>query len=257
VAGGKELYLVLADDIFDQVFASLTAAGKLETGFEQGGLTINDLIPNLDDPALLPVKLLLQSRNLTGATEIVLHASTDVPPRALIQDNPATDEIEVAARLNDVSILMIADRNQNGLDGELTSTPQCFATGAPTIGDCSLFSACLDLIVPATLDLQMIGGEPTVLTDVGTLVTDDLQTGIVCGAPFSSGDASIVDQATASAIIDAFLAALDPSVPPFTAEGLDLGGFVTLENPRLIVIETDGNASFQEYLGVTTDVSAP
>ena len=257
ISGGLEIFLVLADDVLDQVLASLTAAGKLKTGFEQGGLIIYDLIPNLDDPALLPVKLVLQARNLTGSTPIVLHARSDVPPRLLIQDDPLTDSVEVSARLNDISVAMIADRNENGLDGELSSVPKCFGTAAPTSGDCSLFSACLDLIVPASLDLEVPGGVPTILTDVGDFVVNDLQTGIVCGAAFSSGDDDIVDEATASAIVESLLNALDPAVPPLAAEGFDLGGFVTLENPRLIAVDTDGDTSFQDFIGVTADISAP
>ncbi len=37
-------------------------------------------------------------------------------------------------------------------------------------------------------------------------------------------------------------------------EGLDLGGLVNFTNRRLIAIETDGNAAFQDYLGITGDL---
>jgi hypothetical protein len=43
--------------------------------------------------------------------------------------------------------------------------------------------------------------------------------------------------------------------PPLCLEGLDLGGFVTLQNPKIIAVETDGDLEFQKYIGITGGVA--
>lgn len=42
--------------------------------------------------------------------------------------------------------------------------------------------------------------------------------------------------------------------PPACIKGLDLGGFVQFKDPRLISIDTDGDATFDDYLGLSGKV---
>lgn len=37
--------------------------------------------------------------------------------------------------------------------------------------------------------------------------------------------------------------------------GLNVDGLVSFSNPRLITIETDGDPTFQDYLGLTGDIT--
>ena len=48
--------------------------------------------------------------------------------------------------------------------------------------------------------------------------------------------------------------AIDDSTPPIALQGLDFGGAVEFCNPVLIAIENDGDADFQDYLGITGDI---
>jgi len=43
------------------------------------------------------------------------------------------------------------------------------------------------------------------------------------------------------------------NTPPVRLEGLDFGGVVSLQNPRLIAVENDGDPNFGDYLAVTGD----
>ena len=41
------------------------------------------------------------------------------------------------------------------------------------------------------------------------------------------------------------------------SKGLSFGGLVEFQNPRLIVIENDGNPEFQDYIAITGKLVVP
>ncbi len=340
-AGG--VFIALADDTLNQLFASLTVSGKLKTGCQDSGKTVGDLLPvdcdtlsvgecsldssisckeaadcaagscvensaktailqgachgfKGDDCEALPLgrKLVcratkdkLEQINISSGDSLLFCVRQDVPPRLLIQDNASTYyDVETVLRLNDLSVAMILDRDGDGLDGQLSSTPKCLAEGAPTEGDCYLFALCLDLNIETAMQLatkhcendpEIIctddsgctdvggpcvdvceGGKPGFVTRVNEIVITPRAAGVMCGGTTTPGDDDLIaTEAATNSTNDILLENATRYSPPICAEGLTLGGFVQFANPRLIAIEADGDPDFQEYLGITGDVAAP
>lgn len=324
------VYLALADDVFNQLFASMTIAGKLKTQCLASGKTVGDLIPadcetltvppsnpadttsvnqaalatafergvchgirqndcetlvqgtaaltateqgachgfKGDNCATIPVntgggQALIEraacngtpALNFNAGNPLLFCAREDIPPRLLIQDNIATPAVETALRLNDLSVAMIIDRNANGLDGSLSTTPNCLAQGSPTSGDCNLYSVCLDLNFLTAMELQTCtDGKPGIVTDVQSIQGTVRQAGVMCGGSTASDDSTVVGAGAANTTIDVLMSNVNTFSPPACANGFDLGGKVHAVNPRLISIETDGNNQFQDYLAITADV---
>ncbi|HEU4401344.1 MAG TPA: putative metal-binding motif-containing protein, partial [Candidatus Polarisedimenticolia bacterium] len=259
VSGGGDAYVVLADDTFNQLFASMAASGKLKLGCQDSGKTVGNLLPadcetlsgatvsatalvqgichgvrgddcelqsgptasatNIEQGTCHGVKgdacatiavtgLGIEERlacnatpnlNLNSATKLLFCVKQEVPPRLLIQDNPATAPVETALRLNDLSVAMVADRGNNGLDGELSSVPKCFASGAPTTGDCNLFAACLDLNFLTNLQFQTCSdGKPGIVTAFQGIQVLSRVPGVVCGGATSADDGLVAGTAAES-----------------------------------------------------------
>lgn len=183
-----EVYLALADDTFNQLFASMTASGKLKTSCEETELTFSDLLPadcealNVagkplitavlqgtchgwkgDDCSTIPAdnpliekgacnnaKSKLQSLNISSTTPLLLCVKQDNPPNFLIMDDGSTDPVETVLRLNDLSVAVLLDRGSAGFDGtQLSSIPKCFDPNAQT----NTTGDCLGFAMCLDLDL--------------------------------------------------------------------------------------------------------
>ena len=201
--------------------------------------------------------------NVDAADELLFCAQTDVPPRILVQDDLATDPVETALRVNDLSVALLADRDGGGLNGELSAVPNCLAQGAPTSGDCALFGLCLDLnmvtamqFVAETDPTVCAAGQPGFVTDVQELQVILRQAGVVCGASTVGNDAMAAEAGAQSTVIDLLMDQANDNAPPACANGFDLGGVVSFAgSPKLFAIETDGNLDFQEYLAIGATIS--
>jgi hypothetical protein len=340
VDGAEDVFVVLADDTFNQFLASLVVSGKLKTGCQDSSKTIGDLLPASCDDIVVgtcsndsslscgsdddcsggtcteaPLKTALargachafkgddcdalpllqkaacnetQSKlndiNISASTPLLFCARQDIPPRLLIVDDAGTSEIETVLRLNDLSVAMIVDRDENGFEGEQVSTPKCLAEGAPTGGDCSFFAVCLDLNLetamqlatkhcqndPAVVctgdtDCAAVGGscvevceegKPGLVTRVNGVQLTVRAAGVPCGGAPTPGDHDLVaNTAGENQTIDVLLENANRFTPPACVQGLTLGGFVEFENPKLIAIEVDGDLSFQDYFGLTGGIS--
>ena len=338
VANAEDVFIALADDTFNQLFASLAMSGKLKTGCEDTGKTVGDLLPeNCNDLFVgecsndesisckadadcgggicekntlktvvakgackafkgvncnaLPLgqKLVCKSTkdkldqiNISAGQPLLFCARQDIPPRLLIQDDVATtEEVETSLRLNDMSVELVVDRDGDGeLDGELASTHKCFAEGAPTIGDCSFFAACLDLNLETAMrfaaksceeDEAIICENNSDCADVGGACTDACESGkpglvtrvlaikptiralgVVCGGATTAGDDELLANTSGEdQTIDILMENANRYSPPACIEGLTLGGFVNFDDPKLIAIDVDGDPTFDDYLGIT------
>ncbi|MEW6221188.1 MAG: putative metal-binding motif-containing protein [Thermodesulfobacteriota bacterium] len=340
-----DVFVALADDTFNQFFASMAVSGRFKTGCEDTGKTLGDLLPV--DCASLSVGACSEDSSVSCKTdsdctgtcipndlksqiargtcyafkngqafcdslplfplterltcqvtaqklaEININASQgllfcnrqDVPPRLLIQDNDATPDVETTVRLNDLSVALVVDRDGDGaLAGELPSTHRCLAQGAPTVGDCNFFGACLDLNVETGMQLATkqcandhsilcstdaqcaaVGGgcvavcdsgDPGFVTRVVGVQTTIRSLGTVCGGATGTGDDELLaDTSGQDTTIDLVLENANRFTPPACIQGLDLGGFLSFSNPRLISIDTDGDPTFDDYLGLTGQVN--
>ncbi len=340
VPNADEVFVALADDTFNQMFASLAMSGKLKTGCQSTGKTLGDLLPascddivvgecsndssiscktgsdcsggfcqeNLlktgiakgacqafkgQDCNVLP----LAQRLVCKATETKLNAINisanqpllfcmrqDIPPRLLIQDNDATSFVETVLRLNDMSVALVVDRDGDGqLNGDLSSTHKCLAEGAPVIGDCSFFGACLDLNLETAMQLATKycendksvlcsnnsqcasvggtcvdvceGGIPGFLTRIDSVQPTIRSLGVVCGGAATAGDDDLLANTSGQdQTIDIVLQNANRFTPPACIQGLTLGDFVQFKNPRLFAIDVDGEPTFDDYLGLTGTV---
>jgi hypothetical protein len=323
VPGAGNAFVVLADDTFNQLFASMTASGRLQTGCQDSGKTIGDLLPadcetvtgataaataflqgichalrgddcespapasdlltaaeqgtchgvKGDDCAHIPVtlgegravaeigacvgaQLLHLNIGLSASQPLLFCVKTEIPPRLFIQDVAATPAVETALRLNDLVVAMVVDRNGNGLDGTLAATPNCFAAGSTSVGDCNLYGACLDLNFLTSMQFETCSdGKPGLVTNFLGVQVLNRTAGIVCSATTATADDMITGTAAENSTIDVLGSKVDAFTPPVCANGLTLGGFVSFINPRLIAVETDGDATFQDYLGITGDIA--
>jgi len=268
----------IADDAINQLFHAMCVSGALITEFEDDTKTIDDLLPaNCNtlageptqqgacvglrggDCAALPngpaedtcenVSALSALMGIDASALLLLHGRVDVSPKLLMFDNPGTPAtIEAALRLSQLSVGIVADRDGNGtFSAFYDSLPACtpFGLGA----DCALWEACLDIDFFTDLSLTMDGQVPV----INTLVTSSVpSTGTMCsggmgtpGNPFDDLAQSLVVQLLTDLVTD--------NTPPLRLEGLDFGGVVTLQNPRLIAIENDGDPDFDDYLAITAD----
>ncbi|TGD76081.1 hypothetical protein E4634_00585 [Mangrovimicrobium sediminis] len=199
---------------------------------------------------------------LAAYNQVLFCSRQDNPPRFLIQDDAGTPAtVETAVRLSDLSVAIVVDRDNDGF-AELNDTPDCFGSDASVSGDCALYNTCLDLNLVttssiATENLDCPAGVPGFVTDVVDFQILNRQEGVVCGAAQETVDGQLVGTSNDDDTVDLIGENVDTYAPPLCVEGLDLGGFVTLQNPKIIAVETDGDADFQEYIGITGEVAAP
>lgn len=356
VTGAGDAFVVLADDTFNQLFASLAASGGLKTDCQDSGKTISDLAPDCDtlfakvcsndstkvcktdedcgtgntcvqetvptvvtgavrgichafkdgnctasswtwspapsNPLIVysaanlacnAMKDELEQRNVETTTPLLFCNRQDNPPTLEIHDNVSTTEVETTVRLNKLAVAMVIDRNENGIDGELSSIPNCFAEGAPAVGDCALFASCLDLNLETDMKLATMncendrsilcysasdctsvggacveaceGGKPGFVARIKSIQTTFRPYGVMCGGPETPGDdVQVTDAAAQDDTKQLLLDNATRFTPPACMNGLTLGGFVDFVNPKLIAIEVGGDPNFQDYLGITGDI---
>lgn len=187
----------------------------------------------------------------------------DIPPRMAVLGGGGGTPVDTALRLKALSMALVLDRNGTGLDDQLDALPQCFGAGAPTVGDCAMFEACLD--INFKFDQQFVNDVPTcggkpgfkpVFKEVQVL---NRQAGLLCsGGGLAGDDSTIVGETASSDIVTIALPQkAQQFAPPMCMKGLDLGGLVSCGGPTLLTVETDGNAAFKDFLGITCDITAP
>ncbi len=236
--------------------------------------------------ACTATKNTLTAKNMALTTPLWFCNRQDNPPTLEIHDTASTPAVETTLRLNKLAVAMVIDRDPPGIEGELSSLPKCFAEGAPTIGDCTLFSACLDLNLDTDMKLATMncqndrtilcdsspcpsgkgpcveaceGGKPGFVTQVKSIQTTFRPYGVMCGGPATPGDdVQVTDTAAQDNTKQLLLDNATRFTPPACMNGLSLGGFVDFVNPKLIAIEAGGSPNdpnFQDYLGITGDIT--
>ena len=93
--------------------------------------------------------------------------------------------------------------------------------------------------------MQELHREPGVLCKVGGFIGTDHQ---------------ILDESATTDVVQQELPAkAAAAAPPFCMKGFDLDGLVKCDDAKttLLTIETDGDANFKDWLGVTCPIKAP
>lgn len=295
VAGAEDVYVLLADDVLNQMFASMAASGLLKANCQDTGKTLGtvlelpadcETIVGMSDnetaaqqgrchgfkgadcstiPVVMGMGLgiieratcnLVRGLNLRENTPLLVCAQQEVPPRLLIDDDTNTFAVESTVRLNDLSVAIIADRDADGMTGDLLGLRNCFQQGASTVDDCNLFAVCLDLNIMTQMQFQTCAdGKPGITTTPTAIATTIRQLGVVCGAAAATNDGTLTDAAGTDPQVMEILNDLDDFTPPLCANGLNLGGFVNFSNPKLIAVDVaGGDPHFSDYLGITGDI---
>ncbi len=232
--------------------SSIPSGQQLACTTTQAILTfVDDLLVSLEQGACGGVPPL----NFNASQNLLFCTQQDLPPRLQLRDQPASG-VQTVLRLNDLSVAILVDRNADGPDGAFLATPNCFATGAPAVGDCNLFGLCLDLNFDTTLDFQTCtNGEPGLITTVDDIRLTIREQGVVCSGSIAADDGLLTDEAAEDNTIDLLMDNIDMFTPPVCAAGLTLGNpDFGIAMPRLIVIETDMDTEFQDYLGITGNI---
>jgi hypothetical protein len=207
---------------------------------------------------------LTPSLGVNANQPLLFCARQDLPPRFLVRDEPATSDVEVGLRLNDLSLAIVVDRDlDNQLAGQLSATPPCFGEGSTASGDCSLAALCLDLNFIAAFELAdsecpATGGVAKPGFKARIVDVQPLQRlfGAVCGGLPAGDDATALNEATAgNASIDTLRLNAESFSPPACIQGLTLGGFVTFQDPTIFALRTGAPRSVCENDGVTTCTS--
>jgi hypothetical protein len=273
---------VVADDAFNQLFASLTTQGAFRTVCRPSGKTIAELaapdcqalgnpiqqggcealkgtdcstLPLLQRPSCALVRNKMADFNITPDMGFLFCGRFDVPPQLLIQDDTSTAAVETVLRANDALFSVVLDRNRDEtLGGALPTLPRCTQAASDTSGDCRLVAACLDLNLTTSLLLNTDDGKLRLVPHVESLRVVPRPPGVACDGGINFGDDQLLQDAAASDPLQDIQSAVDTLTPALQSEGLDLGGIVLFSNPRLIAIETDGRTDFQDYVGVTGDI---
>jgi hypothetical protein len=190
--------------------------------------------------------------HLQSDTALIACARVDAPPRLLAQDDDATPTaIEAAIALNDMSIIVVADRDRDGTTADL-----CATGGDSAARDCIFVEVCLDTMVRGAVEL--IDGDPPelqlFLDGIGFEPAEEDAGGVICNGPPLI--VNPLTQQTVETLIRGMTNGIEGSTEPYQISGIDFSDTVVVNNVRLIAVETDGDPEFQDYLGITGDLES-
>lgn len=204
---------------------------------------------------------LIPDVNLAATDELMFCAKQSIPPQMLIKNDTSStppESLDTTLLLNDMSVSMVVDRGNAGMEGEPGGTPNCFAADASTLADCNLFVACIDITLGTkmSLDNSECNTEETgFVFSVNTITTSGLEAGVVCGAATQTDDTRITDQAAADSTVDEISKNVEIFTPPLCAKGLSLGNLLNFQNPKLISIDTGGPDDYADYFGIIGEIN--
>ena len=315
IPGGKQATVLLADDVINMMYGSMSESGGLKTSCQNTGKTVGDLFPadcetltgattaatsaaqgtchgirqadcdsligvNLANTALergvchaargtncstisnAAVRTVCEQSpqlNITANDTILTCTQQAIPPKLLIKDDGATEAVETAVRLNDMSVVMVVDRDGDFATDDLTAAG-CLSGDAASNEDCVLHKMCLDLNLVSAM--RIVGdtdgacppGTPGLQTEITQIQLLNRQEGIICSGPLTNDAGSLSNVAANDNTVEEISTNIDVYTPPLCMNGLTVGGFVSFNNPKLIAVETDGNSEFHDYLGITGDM---
>jgi len=220
--------------------------------------------------------------NIHGTDQILFCTQQDIPPAVLLRNDasppPPAGTVASTVRLNQLSVGLVVDRGNTFVAPTpntltLDSFTSCFASGAPTTGDCLLYALCLD--VNLDVDMSFIT-DPNVCPTGTNLVKPGFQfkfkdvqvtnrtPGLVCGGSQPSGnDPGLLNTAQGNNEVTTIMGTNAQSYsPPICVNGiLDFGGLTqgngttplfSCATPMLFTLTKGGTPTgFADYLGVS------
>ena len=215
-------------------------------------------------------KLLSKKFNVGPDTQMILRAKIDEAPKLLIDDDPEcpagasegdacrTSPVEVKLHVSNLTIAMIADRNNNSLvDGDELTLSECNFSElnsedileleddpAGTIStDCLLFKHCLKIDVNFSMGVETVGDKSRIKMGFGGIDRENTG-GYQCGGVQSLPELDFFnDRAGRDDSIDGLENNVRDNTPKIAPEGLDLGGNVAFTLDRILAIRTRPQAT--------------
>jgi hypothetical protein len=186
---------------------------------------------------------------LSGASPLLFCVEQAIPPNLKLRDGGGAG-VQATLRLGDMSVALLVDRGTPGHVGDFHGTASCFNDSTPASEDCGMFGLCLDLNLETSMQFQTCtDGEPGLVTSVDQAVVTIRPGGSVCAGGVAQDDGLITEAGVQDASVVDLTDTIQAATPPFCADGLTLvGDAFPITNPTLFVLETDGNADFQDYL---------
>ncbi len=210
-------------------------------------------------------KLLAKKFNVGPDTQMILRAKIDEAPKLLIDDDPEcppgaavndpcrTSPVEVKLHVSNLTIAMIADRNNNSLvDGDEATLADCNFSELNTddildleddppgtiATDCLLFKHCLKIDVNFSMGVEDHNGKPRIKMDFGGIDRENTG-GYQCGGVQSLPELDFFnDRAGRDGSLDQLEGNVRDNTPKIAPEGLDLGGNVAFTLDRILAIRT-------------------
>jgi hypothetical protein len=286
IPGADQVTLAIADDFFNQLLYGLTITGGFQTSFGEVRL-LDELLPpdcavlgtpqergqcagiRGEDCALLdPAAAFIcaaatdqaESINIDETTPMILHGRIGLAPKVVIADDPATpDALEAVLRIGQISVSVLADRDGDGAFDEdsLSALDACDDAFPATQTTCLFWETCYDVDFFLDLDLTTDPDGNALLTPM--VVDSAIQTAVICGGGggVMLPDDDWIDELAQAIVLTTLADEVSANTPPFEIEGLDFGDLLELTAPRAIAIETDGDPTIDEFLGLTSDVQEP
>lgn len=283
IPADPEPYFLIADDVFGQMFATMSEAGRLRAITETNGVTIGELLPSelsfsRNNGALLGCRVGFSglevhggSVQLLGGTDLTVTGTLDISGGTLDLSSSSLSvggDLTVAGSLSvDGGILTTDGAGTLTFDGVGTSSLSLSESGLVSdLGsvriddgggvellmtevratDLTLTSGGLD-VVTLSNEVGGSGGGRISVSDGGT------------GSLVLDGTSLVLSNGTSDAFIRRIGDVVSVEIPPLTTAGLDLGGTVTFTNPKLMTVTSGSEVlfetgSFSDYLGVTGDL---
>jgi len=207
-----------------------------------------------------------RNTNIILGTTLILTGRVSNPPKLLIDDNPATDPVEVILQYDQISIALIADRDGDGMldpSDTLESLSACtfgdldaeFGTQSTSQTPCKLWETCLTARLNLSLEvIENDRGRPRIKFNFEGL-DREVPFGVQCGGGYETPDLDFFNgEAGRTETMDLLEDRLGDSTPPLDADGMELGRAVLFQKDRIVAIETQPAAQddgFQDYIGVT------
>ncbi len=210
-------------------------------------------------------KLLAKKFNVGPDTQTILKAKIDEAPKLLIDDDPEcpagagpndpcrTSPVEVKLHISNLTIAMIADRNNNSLvDGDAATLADCNfselnsdnilelenAAAGTVSTDCLLFKHCLKVDVNFSMGVEDHNGKPRIKMDFGGIDRENTG-GYQCGGPQSLPELNFFnDRAGRDGSLDQLEGDMRDNTPRMAPDGLDLGGNIAFTLDRILAIRT-------------------
>ena len=194
--------------------------------------------------------------NLSATMPVLFCGQADVTPRLLLKDVPATSGIESFLHFSQFLVAVVVDRDSSGTTSDLDTLGVCTGASRVKTGDCKFVASCVNFDLKLTLDLDTSGADPKLHPTVNGLVSPPEPSGEVCagGASVTSDPGTVETTLQGPTTTDASTDA-NTLTPPIQGDGFTLNNGLHFINIKMIALDTDGDTSFQDYVGITGDIA--